>query len=268
MSVMRAVEPAVMLPARISPPTDWSIMGTKDKHPRDVTTITSGDGTPIVVERTGSGPALVCVDGAMCTRAQGPGKSLAPHLSKRFAVYTYDRRGRGDSGDTAPYALEREIEDLRAVIAFAGGEAVVFGHSSGAVLALEAAAHGIPISRLALYETPFVVDDTRPPVGEQWMSELRTMIDAGKRGRAIKRFMVEVARAPAFVPVVMSLTPIWPRLKAIAPTLLYDSAILAPYQAGRPLPAERWSSVHAPTLLLLGGKSPAWMKNALRALGE
>jgi pimeloyl-ACP methyl ester carboxylesterase len=229
-------------------------------------TVTSRDATPIAVSTAGSGPALVCVDSALCTRRQGPGKSLAPLLSERFTVYTYDRRGRGDSGDTAPYSPDREIEDLEAVIAHAGGEAEVFGHSSGAVLALEAAVRGVPIKRLALYETPFVVDDTRPPVGDDWAVELRSLIDAGRRGRAVKRFMTEIACAPAFVPVVMSLTPMWPGLRAIAHTLAYDSALMAPYQTGEPEPIDRFGSVETPTLLLLGGKSPAWIKHAVHRL--
>lgn len=150
--------------------------------------------------------------------------------------------------------------------AHAGGEAAVFGHSSGAVLALEAVVHGVPIRRLALYETPFVVDDTRPPVGDEWAVELRSLIDAGRRGRAVKRFMTEVACAPAFVPVVMSLTPMWPGRKAIAHALACDSAIMAPYQTGEPEAIDRFASVETPTLLLPGGKSPAWIANAVHTL--
>jgi pimeloyl-ACP methyl ester carboxylesterase len=191
-----------------------------------------------------------------------------PVLSERFTVYTYDRRGRGDSGDTPPYAVEREIEDLHTVIACAGGEVNVFGHSSGAVLALEAAAAGVEIKRLALYETPFVVDDTRRPVDDQWPAELASLIAAGRRGPAIRRFMTEIADAPAIVVRIMALTPMWPRLKAIAHTLAYDSAIMADYQQGRDLPADRWSAVSVPTLLLLGGKSPDWIAHAVHALHD
>jgi pimeloyl-ACP methyl ester carboxylesterase len=243
-------------------------MGSKKTHKGNLVSVTSRDGTEIAVSTVGSGPALVCVDGALCTRRQGPGKSLAPRLSERFTVYTYDRRGRGDSGDAQRYSPEREIEDLEAVIAHAGGEAAVFGHSSGAVLALMAAVRGVPIKRLALYETPFVVDGTRRPVGEEWAVELRSLIDTGRRGRAVKRFMTEVACAPAFVPVVMSLTPMWPGLKAIAHTLAYDSALMAAYQTGKPEAIDRFASIDTPTLLLLGGKSPEWIKNAVHTLGR
>jgi pimeloyl-ACP methyl ester carboxylesterase len=234
----------------------------------DVETVNSRDGTLIAIERVGHGPAIVCVDGALSTRRLGPGQSLALLLSGRYTVYTYDRRGRGDSGDTRPYDPEREIEDLDAVITYAGGDASVFGHSSGAVLALEAAAHGVAIKRLALYETPFVVDDTRRPAGDDWPRHLESLITSGRRGGAIKRFMTEIAGAPAFIPFVMSLTPMWSRLKTIAHTLAYDSAIMANYQKGRPLPGNRWSSVNVPTLLLLGSKSPAWITNAVQALHD
>jgi pimeloyl-ACP methyl ester carboxylesterase len=234
----------------------------------DVETVTSRDGTMIAIERIGHGPAIVCVDGALSSRSLGPGRNLAPLLSERYTVYTYDRRGRGDSGDTRPYDPEREIEDLDAVISYAGGDASVFAHSSGAVLALEAAAHGVAIKRLALYETPFVVDDTRRPVGDDWPKRLESLITSGRRGGAIKRFMTEIAGAPAFIPFVMSLTPMWPRLKAIAHTLAYDSAIMASYQKGRPLPGDRWRSVNVPTLLLLGSKSPAWIANAVQSLHD
>jgi pimeloyl-ACP methyl ester carboxylesterase len=126
-------------------------------------TLRSPDGTSIAFDKTGHGPPLIMVDGALCSRAMGPGRSLAPNLADRFTVYTYDRRGRGDSSDTPPYAVEREIEDLNALIAEAGGSSYVFGLSSGAALALEAAARGAAITKLALYEAPFIVDDSRLP---------------------------------------------------------------------------------------------------------
>src|SRR5688572_15000386 len=123
----------------------------------------SADGTAIAYETSGHGPPLILVDGALCYREMGPSRAVAKALSERFTVITYDRRGRGESGDTAPYFVERELEDLEALIAAAGGSAYVCGFSSGAVLALDAAARGLPISALALYEPPFIVDDSRPP---------------------------------------------------------------------------------------------------------
>jgi pimeloyl-ACP methyl ester carboxylesterase len=121
--------------------------------------ILSKDGTAIAVERTGRGPALVFVDGAMCYRASGPSQPMAAALAEHFTVFTYDRRGRGDSSDSGPYDIQREVDDLDAVIREAGGQAVVLGVSSGAALALEAASRGVPITRLALYEAPFIVDE-------------------------------------------------------------------------------------------------------------
>jgi pimeloyl-ACP methyl ester carboxylesterase len=202
----------------------------------------------------------------MSTRSLGPGKMLAPRLADAFTVYTYDRRGRGDSGDASRYEVQREIEDVAAVIAAAGNDAMVFGHSSGCVLALEAARAGLPITHLALYETPFVIDRTRPAVGESWAQELDDLLAAGRRGEAVRRFMVEVARAPRFVPPLMSLTPMFKQIKAVAHTLAYDTALLSPYQTGEPLPVNRFADVRVPTRVLLGGKSPQWIANAAHRL--
>lgn len=235
-------------------------------HPSQTLTVTSADGTEITVDRSGQGAPVVSVDGAMSTRSLGPGKMLAPHLADAFTVYTYDRRGRGDSGDLSPYEVQWEIEDLAAVIAAAGGEAMVFGHSSGCVLALEAAHAGLPITQLALYEPPFVIDDTRPAVGEPWEQELDGLLAAGRRGRAVRRFMIEVARTPRVVPLLMSLTPMFKQIKAVAHTLAYDTALLAPYQTGEPSPINRFADVHVPTRVLLGGKSPEWLANAAHGL--
>ena len=230
-------------------------MRSKNTHKGTLVSVASRDGRRSWSRRRQAPPAGVRRQRAVHPQP-GPGKSLAPRLSERFTVYTYDRRGRGDSGDTRPYSPKREIEDLEAVNAHAGGEAAVFGHSSGAVLALEAVVHGVPIRRLALYETPFVVDDTRPPVGDEWAVELRSLIDAGRRGRAVKRFMTEVACAPAFVPVVMSLTPMWPGRKAIAHALACDSAIMAPYQTGEPEAIDRFASVRPRRCCCRAGRAP------------
>lgn len=238
-------------------------------------TVTSGDGTVIAVGKAGSGPALVLVEGALCTREHGSGKGLARQLADTFTVYTYDRRGRGGSTDTpgtvpgatVPDVAEREVEDLAAVISAAGGSAMVYGHSSGAALALEAARRGLPITRLALYEAPFVVDDSRAPVGQDYLVRLRALIAAGRRGAAVKLFMTEGVRVPAiFVAVMPLMRPVWSRLKAVAHTVTYDTAIVDEYLHGRPLPADRWSSVTVPVLVITGGKSPAWISTGMREL--
>lgn len=231
-------------------------------------TVVSKDGTTIAYERIGSGPPLVVVDGAFNTRRMGTGKQIAPALAGQFTVYIYDRRGRGGSGDTPPYASEREIEDLHAVMAATGGTADVFGHSSGASLALEAVRQGLPARRLALYEAPMVVDNTRPPVGDRFGGRVRDLVDAGHRGAAIKLFMTEGVRVPKPVTVIMPLMPVWKQLKAVAHTAPYDISFVEEYLHGSPLPAGRWDGIGIPVLIIAGGKSQAWMRNAMRELSE
>ena len=225
----------------------------------------SRDGTAIAFDRVGEGPPLVLVDGALCHRSFGPMPKLAPLLARHFTVFTYDRRGRGDSGDTAPYAVEREVEDLDAVIEEAGGSAFVYGVSSGAALALEAANRGVPIRKLVVYEAPFIVDDTHPPLPEDYVAHLTALIAADRRADAVKVFMKTVG-VPAIFVAMMKLMPAWPKLKAVAHTLVYDVHIVGNNQRGKPLPATRWAEVTAPTLVVDGGKSPTWMRNAMRAL--
>lgn len=227
--------------------------------------ILSKDGTSIAVERTGRGPALVFVDGAMCYRASGPSQPMATALADHFTVFTYDRRGRGDSSDAPSYDVQREIDDLDAVIREAGGQAFVFGVSSGAALALEAASRGVAMSRLALYEAPFIVDDSRPPIAQDFMAGLNTALTSGRRGDAVKMFM-KVVGVPGIFITLMRVMPAWPKLTAVAHTLPYDFAIVGPFQRGVPLPATRWSGATVPTLVMDGGKSPVWMRNATRAL--
>jgi pimeloyl-ACP methyl ester carboxylesterase len=230
-------------------------------------TVQSRDGTEMAFESSGRGPALVLVDGALCYRGSSPNTALAEALADRFTVYTYDRRGRGESGDTSPYVVEREVEDLDAVIKQAGGSAYLYGISSGAALALEAANRGLGVEKLALYEAPFIVDDSRPPVPGDIVAQLDELIAAGRRGDAVRLFMRQVG-VPRFVIALMRFMPAWSKLKAVAHTLPYDMTIVSDHQAGEPLPAERWSYVTAPTLVIAGGKSPAWMQNAMDSLAQ
>ncbi len=192
---------------------------------------------------------------------------LAPLLARDFTVFMYDRRGRGDSGDTAPYAIEREVEDIDALIKEAGGSAFLYGVSSGAALALEAASRGLAVRKLALYEAPFIVDDSRPPLPEGYMTRLTDMIAENRRADAIKQFM-KVVGAPGILVTIMRFTPAWSKLKAVAHTLVYDTHIVQSNQQGKPLPAGRWASVAVPTLVAVGGKSPAWMKHSMEALSS
>lgn len=230
-------------------------------------TIISTDGTRIAYERSGDGPPLIIVDGAMCHRANGPARPMAAELASGFTVFTYDRRGRGESGDGTEIALEREVEDLEALAKEAGGAPFMYGSSSGAMLALEAANHGIGVSKLAMYEPPLIVDDSREPIAEDFLARITTMVEAGRKGDAVKAFMRSV-EVPAFGIAMMRLMPVWSKLKAVAPTLRYDFTVLRGLQQGRPLPRTRWSTATMPTLVVDGGKSPAWMRNGNKAIAD
>jgi pimeloyl-ACP methyl ester carboxylesterase len=225
----------------------------------------SRDGTPIAFDRSGQGPAVILVDGALCHRKFGPSADLAALLAPKFTVYTYDRRGRGESGNTAPYATEREVEDIAALVQEAGGAAFACGISSGGALVLEAARRGVPIEKMAIYEAPFVVDDTYPPLADGYLAQLKQLIVEDRRGDAVRMFMQRVG-VPAIMIALMRIIPVWSKLKAVAHTLPYDIAIVEDYQKGKPLPAGRWDSVKAPAMVFAGGKSPAWMRNGMKAL--
>jgi pimeloyl-ACP methyl ester carboxylesterase len=233
-------------------------------------TVPSADGTTIAFDRLGDGPPIVVVAGAIQHRAVDPSTwQLMELLAPRFTVYRYDRRGRGDSTDTQPYAVEREIEDLAAMIQAAGGSAFVVGGSSGAILSLDAAAHGLPITRLALYEPPFAIgDDTRPALPEDYVERLRELAASGRPGEAIEYFMTVGVLVPPEVVDGMRQAPIWPAFEGVAPTLAYDGAIAADTMSGKPLPTDRWSSVTMPTLVMDGDASPDWMRNGVAALVE
>lgn len=228
--------------------------------------VTSADGTSIAFDKRGAGPALVLVDGALCYRASGPNGPLADALAPHFTVYTYDRRGRGASTDTVPFSVAREVEDLAAVLAATGEPTSVFGISSGAALALEAAQAGLPIRRLALYEPPYVVDASRPPVPDDFEDQLSSLVARGKPGDAVKLFMRTGVRVPAPFVAMMRVMPAWGRMTAVAHTLPYDIAAMQGCQGGRPLPAANWADVECRVLVAWGGKSPDWTKNAMAGL--
>ncbi|WP_433161928.1 alpha/beta fold hydrolase [Kribbella sp. CA-247076] len=227
-------------------------------------TVVSQDGTTIAYDRRGSGPALVLVDGALCSRAQGPMPELAELLAADYTVYNYDRRGRGDSGDSPEYDVEREIEDLAAVIEAAGGSAYVYGTSSGAALTLRAAAAGLPITRFVAFEPPYVVDDSRKQIPATWVSDLRALGPAD----AVKYFMTKGIGLPGIVVAMMRLMPGWKGMQAVAHTLPYDAAMLGDNCFGRPLDAEQWATIEAPALVVNGGKSPGWMQTSVKALAS
>jgi pimeloyl-ACP methyl ester carboxylesterase len=233
-----------------------------------MSSVRSKDGTTISYDRKGDGPAIIYVGPALGYRAFDPTMAqIADLLAPHFTVFTYDRRGRGESGDTAPYAVEREIEDIAALIAKAGGQAYVYGHSSGAVLSLDAVAHGLPITKLALYEPPFIVDDSRPPVPHDFKRQLSDMIAAGRRGDAAEFFMTQAAGEPLPMDELRN-SPAWPMFEGVAPTTVYDATIMEGLQLGNPLPATRWAAVTIPTLVMDGGASPAFMRHAAQALAK
>jgi pimeloyl-ACP methyl ester carboxylesterase len=229
-------------------------------------TVTSPDGTTIAFERSGDGPPLILVGGALSDRAAAA--PFATLLGPRFTVVAYDRRGRGDSDDTPPYAVEREIEDLGAVIGVAGGEAFVFGHSSGAALALEGAIQRLPISRLALYEPPFIVDDSRPPVPHDYVDRIRELVAADRRGDAVEYFMTAAVGVPPEMVAQMRAMPTWPRMEALAHTIAYDGEVLDGHMWGAPLPASWVAPVTIPTLVMDGGASPDWARSSVRQLAS
>lgn len=213
-------------------------------------TVTSKDGTHIAFDQSGRGPALILVAAASATRADQA--SLAAALAPHFTVFSYDRRARGDSGDTRPYAVEREVEDIKALIDDADGSAFVFGHSSGAVLALEAARlHPTKITKLALYEPPFIVDDTHAPAPEGFAVHLDELVATGRRGDAAARWMTFVG-TPAEMVAQMRQSPMWLHMESLAQSLVYDAIVMEDTQKGSPAPLAKWASVAVPTLVLDG----------------
>jgi pimeloyl-ACP methyl ester carboxylesterase len=224
----------------------------------------SKEGTPIAFDQSGQGPALILVAGALTTRADW--SSLAARLAPHFSVFAYDRRGRGESGDTAPYAVEREVEDIQALITEAGGSAFVFGHSSGAALALEAAVSlGEKVKKLAMYEAPYNDESEAKPAWRAYIHHLTEALAANRRGDAVALFMQYVGM-PAEQIEAMRQAPSWPLLEAIAPTLAYDHTALLGQD--RSVPIERAALVRVPTLIMNGGMSYPFMYETARALSQ
>jgi pimeloyl-ACP methyl ester carboxylesterase len=229
--------------------------------------VTSRDGTTIAFDRSGEGPPVVLVGGALADRSAAAELSarLAPHLT----VIAFDRRGRGDSGDTPPYVVDREVEDIETLILAVGGPASVLGHSSGAVLALESARlHPELIAKLALYEPPFIVDESRSLLPADYVTHLEDLVSDGRRGDAVEFFLTTAVGVPAEVVAGMRGQPFWSSLEATAHTLAYDGTIMGGTMGGSPAPLRRWASVGTPALVMDGGASPEWQRHAVRALVE
>jgi len=221
--------------------------------------VISNDGTEIAYEKSGQGPALLLVDGALCYQSFGPMTELAKLLAPQFMVTTYDRRGRGGSGDMQPYALVREIEDIGALINEAGGSAFIFGTSSGACLALEAAITlGQKVRKLAMYEPPYQSGDSARQAWKDYREQLAEFLSAGRRGDAVVLFMQFVG-TPADQVAGMRQAPVWPMFEAVAPTLAYDAAAMG---EDRAVPIKRVANVSVPTLALNGSAIPFMLDTA------
>ena len=222
---------------------------------------TSADGTRIAFERTGAGPVIVLVDGAMCYREFGPARDVAKTLTDRYSVIVYDRRGRGESGNTEPYAPEREFEDLGAVIQAAGGDAFVMGQSSGAGIAYRAAASGVPMRKLIGYEAPWVgLNPNKDGSPRDYIGELDGFIAKGENGKAVDYFMVKMVKGPWFLPLMMrTMRKVWGQLQTVAPTLRYDARVMGVTFTA---PADELARIDIPTLVLCGSKAAAEMTRA------
>jgi pimeloyl-ACP methyl ester carboxylesterase len=231
--------------------------------------VTSKDGTRIGYSVSGIGPAIVLVDGALCWRASGPSGPLADELMNQFTVYTYDRRGRGESGDTKPYAVEREVEDLAAIIEAAGGYAAVYAISSGVGLALAAANALGPqkITEMVLYEFPILTDDSRH-IDPNYAGHMDELIARGDNAGAVKHFMKAGVGLPWFAMIMMGLMGVFKKLAPVGPTLAYDTRLVTPFFTNRAPGTSTWSNATMPVLVIGGGKSKEWMQRSQVAVAK
>ncbi|WP_405589344.1 alpha/beta fold hydrolase [Streptomyces sp. NBC_01092] len=226
-----------------------------DKHTN------SADGTSIAYETSGDGPAVILVSGAMSTG--GTVAPLAVPLSERFRVVVYDRRGRGQSGEESPYAVEREVEDLAALIDAVGGEAALYGTSSGGALVLRAAASGLPVRQVAVYEVPFAVYEGGARERAEYTERLTEALDEGRRGDAVELFLRLTGMAEQMIQGARQ-SPMWAGMETIAPSLAYDDAVMGDGL----VPLDRLASITAPVLAVAGSASPAWMREATRTVAQ
>jgi pimeloyl-ACP methyl ester carboxylesterase len=229
------------------------------------TKATSADGTTIAYDRWGSGPLVVVVGGAFNDR--GTWAELAQALAGEFTVVSYDRRGRGDSGDTEPYAAEREIEDLAAVIAAASPDGTAYAHgvSSGGALLLRAIAEGVPVAKASVLEPPYRVEGA-PPAPQDYRRTLQRFIDAGDRGGAVEYFMTQAVGLPTEAVTGTKATPAWGYLQGMAHTLRYDAEALGGDEQG--LPADLLAGVSAPVLAVSSLSTAPWLASAADAVAR
>src|SRR5438046_8464264 len=230
-------------------------------------TVTSQDGTTIAFDKVGSGPAVILVNGAMAYRVFDPSMAhLAELLGQHFTVYNYDRRGRGASSDKEPFAKEREMEDLQALVEDAGGQALVFGISSGAVLSLDSAAVTPGITKVGVYEPSLIVDDSRQPVPADYTEHLTMLAAEGKRDEAVEYFLTQAVGIPAeYIGGMKQDQATWSGMTGVAQTIAYDAAFVGNVMQGKPLPADRWVKVTLPVLVADCGRCGAGIAHAADA---
>ena len=224
-------------------------------------TVTSADGTTIAFDRAGNGPPVILINAGPTNRTVNA--PLVDLLSTRLTVLNYDRRGRGDSGDTLPYAVDRGYEDLAAVIDAAGGSAHLFGNSGGGILALEAAARGLPVTGIAVWEPPYILDGARPPVPRDYRHPLANPPATGRRGDMVELFLTQAAGIPAEFVAAIRQSPFWPAQEAVAHALVYDAEIVGDFS----LPTARLAAVKAPTLVVDGAQTP-WLRASADAVAQ
>jgi pimeloyl-ACP methyl ester carboxylesterase len=228
-------------------------------------TVRSADGTAIAYDQAGHGPLLIIVDGAMNTRSSGTKPQLVDLLAAHFTVLSYDRRGRGDSGDTQPYTAGREIEDIEALIDRAGPPAYLYGLSSGGCLALNAAAQlGPKVSKLAMYEVPYSDDPAFQQAYAQYREQLAGALAGNRRGDAVAAF-VRFVGTPADQVEAMRQAPFWRGMETIAPTLAYDADVIGQDPS---VPVKRAAQVEAPALVMYGTAGPPFMAETARTLSK
>ena len=228
--------------------------------------VESADGTSIAFERMGAGPPLILVCGASCPASRMHPTAAA--LGRHFDVINYDRRGRGESGDTVPYAVEREVEDIAALIAEAGGGASLYGHSSGAALALHAVASGLPVDALIMHDPPYSPADPEMRAdARRYGEELRATLAENRRGDAMALFMAMVGMPPEMIDGARR-NPHWGGMEALAPTLAYDSEVMGDVASGGAVPEELVAAAGLPTLVLVGGESPPFMLDVGSRIAE
>lgn len=232
-------------------------------------TVTSHDGTQIAFDEFGTGQVVILVTGALGHRGDDSQQQLAKLLAEHLTAINYDRRGRGDSTDTSPYAVEREIEDIEALIDYAGGRAFVYGMSSGAILALKAAKHlTSKISKVALYEPPFILDDSRPPLPSDYVEQLQAAIANDNRSDAVEIFMRQAILIPDEFLAYMKADAMWAGMEKVAHTLAYDGMVSRDMMTGQAWADGYWSDVSAETLIITGENSESFFHTSAQLLAS